>query len=56
MRLDWGGSIGYESACTACYFACKGTGKWPDFIWDGSWGEGIKVSCDYTWKYVMRSK
>jgi RHS repeat-associated protein len=48
LESGWGGTVGWDSACLACYQRCRGNGgKWPDDVISGEWGEGIKVSCEY---------
>ena len=42
----WGGKVGFDSACLACFRRCQGTGSWPTSITSGLWGE-LQVSCEY---------
>lgn len=48
LESGWGGKVGYDSACLACFQRCQGSGnnEWPDSVTSGSWGT-IKVYCDY---------
>jgi len=43
----WGGKVGFDSACYACYEKCRGSSprKWPDRVWTGTWN--LYVSCEY---------
>jgi RHS repeat-associated protein len=48
LESGWGGKVGYDSACFACFQRCQGSGnnEWPDSVTSGNWGT-IKVYCDY---------
>lgn len=46
MIAGWGGTVGFDSACFACYQRCRGSGTWPTSIVSGAWG-AIPVSCEY---------
>ena len=49
----WGGQVGFDSACSACYARCRGTGKWPDSVTSGLRGQ-FPVSCEYWLKQPPR--
>jgi hypothetical protein len=46
LESGWGGVVGYDSACHACFQRCQGTGQWPDSVTSGLRGQ-YPVSCEY---------
>ena len=46
LASGWGGKVGFDSACFACFQRCRGTETWPDTVTSGIWGQ-LGVSCEY---------
>jgi hypothetical protein len=46
LESGWGGAVGYDTACLACFQRCQGTGQWPDTVTSGLRGQ-FPVSCEY---------
>jgi RHS repeat-associated protein len=46
LESGWGGKVGFDSACFACFQRCQGTGEWPDSVTSGLRGQ-FPVSCEY---------
>jgi RHS repeat-associated protein len=46
LTSGWGGKVGFDSACLACFQRGQGTGTWPDSVTTGLRGQ-YPVSCEY---------
>jgi RHS repeat-associated protein len=49
LESGWGGIVGFDSACFACFQRCQGDGAWPDYVTSGLRGQ-FAVSCEYWMK------